>query len=296
MKLGYPVISHTLAEKGVTPYRKIEGALPQQMEIYLQNLKDLLETLKWNESQGIRFYRVSNTFGHQDDKIFENEEILSMLKEVGEYATSNGHRLSFHCSHYAVLGSPKASVRFGARNEIESLSRFFDLLGFEPSQWNKLNVHVGGAYGDKDKAVQDWMKSWEKLSDSAKSRLVLENDDKASLFSVRYLYENVHKVIGVPITFDSFHHNFCNENESKEEAAKLAASTWKTEPCFHFASSRKINEENSLQTAHADWIYEEIQDWGTGAWTMIESVGRDLALLRYINEGVSLPKKEILHD
>jgi UV DNA damage endonuclease len=244
----------------------------------------------WNEMMGIKFYRVSNHFAPRNiEKLSENVDISRALKDVGDFCIKNGHRLSFHCSHYAVLASSKDFVRRMSRQEIEAESKFFDLLGFLPSHWNKINIHIGGAYGNREETSQRWMKEWEKLSDAAKSRLVVENDDKASLYSVKFLYEKIHKQIGIPITFDSFHHNFCNEGESKAEAAALAASTWKTaDPCFHFASSKNLNESSAVSTAHADWIYEEISDWDTGAWIMIESAGRDLALISYLNEGVKI--------
>jgi UV DNA damage endonuclease len=287
MKLGYPVVSYTLQEKGITPYRSLEES-ENRSETYLQNLKDLKFLLQWNEEQGIKFYRVSNHFAPTDiEKISESPEILEAFKEVGDFATAHSHRLSFHCSHYAVLASPKDWVRRMSRLEIEAESKFFDLLGFSPSHWNKINIHIGGAYGNREETVKKWIKEWEKLSDSAKSRLVVENDDRPSLYSVDFLYKHLHSEIGIPITFDSFHHNFCNIGEDKETAAKMAASTWKTaEPCFHFASSKNLNETSAVATAHADWIYEEVTDWGTGAWTMVESNGRDLAVLNYLAEEV----------
>ena len=297
MKLGYPVISHILSSQGITPYRKIEeSSLEKNALTFYQNLKDLKTTLLWNEKNGIKFYRLSNTLAHKDIEIFShNENINVLLAEIGNFCRVNNHRLSFHCSHYAVLGSPKPAVRFNARKEIELQSKFFDLLGYEATHWNKINIHIGGAYGDKITSINNWIESWDKLSISAKSRLVVENDDKPSLFSVDYLYKNLHKVIGIPITFDSFHHEFCNVGESKEDAAKLAASTWgEIEPCFHFASSRNIYESSSKITAHADWIYEEVQDWGTNAWIMIESAARDMAVLNYLSNGIGNPNKQTL--
>lgn len=285
MKLGYPVISFTLEPKGITPYRKLEGSFESQREIYLENLKDLLSTLVWNQSVGIKFYRLSNTFGSFYNEAFaEDVRISDLLSKIGDFANEHGHRLSFHCSNYNVLGSPKNNVRFNSRREIESLSKFFDLIGMKPSQWNKINLHIGGAYGEREKTAENWIRSWEKLSHSAKERVVVENDDKSSLYSVNFLYEHIYKKTGVAITFDSFHHNFCNNGETKEEAAKTAASTWKTEPCFHFASSMLLNEEKSVPTSHAKWVYEEIEDWGTGAWIMVEAKSRDLAVLKYLNE------------
>ena len=33
-------------------------------------------------------------------------------------------------------------------------AQVFDLMGFEPSYWNKVNIHIGGTYGDKAAAMQ----------------------------------------------------------------------------------------------------------------------------------------------
>lgn len=286
MNLGYPVISYNLAPLGITPYRELSGSIDEISETYIQNLRDLRSTVEWNEENGIKFYRMSNHLIYPISKINRQEEALEILNDTGNFCREKGHRLSFHCSHYAVLCSPKDFVRRKAREEIESQSLFFDHLGYSPTHWNKINIHIGGSYGNRESTISKWISEWEKLSDRAKSRLVVENDDKASLYSVKYLHENLHIRTGIPITFDSFHHNFCHDDLTKEEAAVLASSTWKdSPPCFHFASSRTINENNGPSTAHADWVYEDIQDWGNDAWIMVESKGRDLAVLNYIKYG-----------
>jgi UV DNA damage endonuclease len=297
MKIGYPVVSFHMLKRGVTPYREVkEENASHTMQ---KNLEDLEETLRWNEEQGIKFYRLSNNLSYEHIAKLPNINLIEQkLNDIGEFCRLHGHRLSFHCSHYAVLASPKDFVRRLALREIESQSRFFDMLGYRPSHWNKINIHIGGAYGDREKTADTWLSVWDSLSSSAKSRLVVENDDKDSLYSVKRLYDTIHKRSGIPITFDSFHHNFCHDGLSKEEAANLAASTWgDNEPCFHFASSKNLNEQKSVQTAHATWIYEEVQDWGTGAWTMVESNGRDVAVLSYLKNGqgnFSIEQPELL--
>lgn len=296
VNLGYSVVSLSLLGDNIMPYRKSEGDYFQQASSLIENLKDLQELLAWNESNGIKFYRLSNNLAIPGvENLPRQEEIQFEFMRVGDYAREHNHRLSFHCSHYAVLCSPKEYVQKKTLDEIESQSRVFDLMGYEPSHWNKINIHVGGAYGNKSSALEHWVRSWEKLSDSAKQRLVVENDDKPSLFGVQDLYDGIHRKIKVPITFDVFHHNFCNVGESHEEAAKLAASTWETAvPCFHFASSRTLNESASLKTAHADWVYEDIEDWGTGAWIMVESRARDLAVINYTRNGKGAGDKSMI--
>ena len=34
------------------------------------------------------------------------------------------------------------------------VEQVFDLMGYQPSHWNKINIHIGGTYGDKAAAMQ----------------------------------------------------------------------------------------------------------------------------------------------
>lgn len=48
----------------------------------------------------------------------------------------------------------------------------------------------------------------ERLSPNCRARLTVENDDRASMFSVRDLMHLATKA-GIPIVFDFHHHRFC---------------------------------------------------------------------------------------
>jgi UV DNA damage endonuclease len=159
-------------------------------------------------------------------------------------------------------------------------------MGLKPSHWNQINIHLNTTQGGKEECAKRFIKGFEKLHPNTRARLVIENDDKPSQYSVVDLYEMVYKEIGVPITFDSHHHKFCSGNVDHETAAKLAASTWGDIPAgFHFASTINHESPNQMARAHADWIYEEITDYGTGAWIMCECKAKEKAILRYIAEG-----------
>ena len=64
--------------------------------------------------------------------------------------------------------------------------QIFDLMGYEPSHYNKINIHIGGVYGDKP--------------------LTLE---RFAAFSVRDLLP-MSQQTGTPIVFDFHHHRFCS--------------------------------------------------------------------------------------
>ena len=33
-------------------------------------------------------------------------------------------------------------------HDLHAMLQTFDMLGYEPSMWNKINIHIGGTYGN----------------------------------------------------------------------------------------------------------------------------------------------------
>ena len=77
-----------------------------------------------------------------------------------------------------------------------------DLMGLSTTPYNKINIHVGGVYGDKSSALQRWVDGFKLLDDNTKSRLTIENDDKQSAYTVRDLIF-IHENTGIPIVSQS---------------------------------------------------------------------------------------------
>jgi UV DNA damage endonuclease len=223
-------------------------------------------------------------------------EIQKVLQAIGDYVTDHKQRLEFHPSHFTILASPNPKTVEKSIKDLEQHSRIFDEMGLEPSHWNPLNIHVGGAYGDKESATRRWCENFFRLSENCRRRVVVENDDKANMYSVLDLYKMINTNTGVPITFDIFHHTFCTGGLSASEAAQLAASTWKTGPLvIHWSSSmQKYELPKAKSVAHADYIYDEFNDWGTGGWFMCESKAKELSVLEYWEKGPRPQVRKIL--
>jgi UV DNA damage endonuclease len=302
-RIGYACINMTLASTGVMTNRDAiaktlkNRGLEHISKLCLQNVKDLQKIVHWNEKNGFKFYRVSSgLFPWMTEYSFEDlpdwKEIQVVLQEIGKYATEVGQRLEFHPSHFTILASPHEKIVERSIRDLEQHSRIFDEMGLLPSHWNCLNIHVGGAYGDKNSAAERWCSNFSKLSDNCRQRVVVENDDKANMYSVADLHNMIYKKVEVPITFDIFHHSFCGGGLSDEEAAVLAASTWKSAPMvIHWSSSMKLYENSSAKAvAHADYIYDELNDWNTGGWFMCESKAKELSILDYRERGAPRPK------
>jgi UV DNA damage endonuclease len=82
-------------------------------------------------------------------------------------------------------------------------------MGLPKDYRSPINIHIGGSYGDKESALTRFCENFKRLAPHTQARLVVENDDKASQYSVKDLYDGVYKVVGCPITFDHLHHRFC---------------------------------------------------------------------------------------
>ena len=90
-------------------------------------------------------------------------------------------------------------------------------MGLSRTPYNKINIHCNGVYGDKQSAMDRFCKNFERLPESVQTRLTVENDDKASMYSVKDLMY-IHERIGIPIVFDYHHHKFCTGDMTEQEA------------------------------------------------------------------------------
>ena len=306
MNLGYACINMGFSSlpksKRITTNRSmikktfLEKGLPYASELSLQNIKDLKKILEWSERNGIKFYRMSSDiFPWMSEYNFQDlpdyNEICYHLDLAGEYATLNGHRLTFHPGPFNVLGSPTESVVDKAIKELNQHSEMMDLMGFMPSHYNKINIHVGGTYGgDFEGTANRWCEAFLRLDKNTQARLTLENDDKASMWSVKHLYEYIYSKVEVPIVFDYHHHRFCTGGLSEGEALKLAVSTWKSaKPVVHLSESRREEQGDVKikEQAHSDYVYTPVNNYGCDYDMMIEAKAKELSLIRYreiINE------------
>ena len=303
-RVGYACINMTLGKVGIMTNRDAilktfkNRGLNHISTLALANVIDLERVIHWNEENGFKFYRVSSGLfpwmtEYEFDDLPDWPEIQKVLRRIGDYVTAVGQRLEFHPSHFTILASPTEATVTKGMKDLEQHSRVFDEMGLEPSHWNCINIHVGGAYGDKESATQRWCDNFLKLSENCRKRVVVENDDKANMYSVADLYEMIYLKVGVPITFDIFHHTFCTGELSAQAAASLAADTWKDAPLvIHWSSSKQLYESyDSKSVAHADYIYDELNDWGTAGWFMCESKAKELSIQEYWKSG---PRPQII--
>ena len=296
MNLGYACINTALSANNVmtnrTMRRKTFDAkgLDYVSELSLQNVEDLKTIVEWNNFKGIKLFRLSSQiFPWMEEYRFEDlkdfGKIKSLMVEIGQIATKAGQRLTMHPGPYHCLASPSLNVVERTIKGLDKHAEQFDMMGFEPSNYNKINIHIGGAYGDKEAALDRFCMNFHLLAESTRKRLVVENDDSPNEFSVKDLYEGVYKKIGIPVTFDYFHHTFNTGGLTEEEALKLASKTWPegiTQCCHYSESRRKEKLDESIRPqAHSDIIYDSINTYGLNPDIVIEAKLKEQAIFNY---------------
>jgi UV DNA damage endonuclease len=297
MNLGYACINTALKANGIftnrTMRRKTFDAkgLDYVSELSLQNVKDLETHIHWNNEHNIKLFRLSSQiFPWMEEYNWADlkdwNEISDRMLDIGNLATESGQRLTMHPGPFHCLASPNPKVVDRTIIGLDKHAEQFDMMGFKPSHYNKINIHVGGAYGDKESALDRFCKNFKLLSDSTKKRLVVENDDSPTEYSVKDLYEGVYKRINTPVTFDYFHHKFNTGDQTEEEALKLAATTWPegiTQCCHYSESRRKEKLDESIRPqAHSDIIYEKIQTYGLEPDIVIEAKLKEQAIFNRV--------------
>ena len=276
---GRGMIKRTFKSKGIK----------YASELGLQNTKDLFEIIKWNNENGFDFFRItSNLFPWSSEYKLEDMpdhwEICGILGEIGKYVTENLMRITCHPGPFNVLTSPHPHVVDNCIKDLSIHGEVFDMMGLSRTPYNKINIHIGGVYGDKTSAMDRFCKNFERLPESVKSRLTVENDDKASMYSVKDLYDGVYNIIGIPIVFDYHHHKFNTGDLSEQQALELALSTWgNIVPVVHYSESRQREQldESIRPQAHSDYIIDYIDTYGNEVDIMVEAKAKELAVLKY---------------
>ena len=112
-------------------------------------------------------------FGYAVDDLPESDEIVRRFKECGKFVKKHKLRTCFHPDQFVVLNSPRPDVVEKSVQELEYQAEVAEWIGADV-----INIHGGGAYGDKQKALADFARNLDRLSSRVRSRLTVENDDK----------------------------------------------------------------------------------------------------------------------
>ncbi len=255
MRIGYPCINRSV---GCTPSRTFrlssysETRLKETIE---GNLACLRKTLSYNAGNGMLFFRITSDLipfaSHPVCKFPWKKHFADDFLAVGEYIQKSGFRISMHPDQFVLLNTPDQGVLERSIADLTCQAAILDLMELDSTA--KLQIHVGGVYGDKAASLERFVRNYQRLDDAIKKRLVIENDER--LYAISDCM-SVHEQTGIPVLFDAFHHSLNNNGEKTGDLLAPLGATWKKHdgiPMVDYSSQ----QPDKRTGAHADSIDPE---------------------------------------
>lgn len=299
VRFGYCCINLELQKQGITCNRTMRKATFQKKglgyvsELSLINAEALEKIIDWNIMKGLKVFRMTSTLFpwaseyHWDD-LPDMPKIREVLARTGTKANDAGLRLSFHPGPFNCLTSSNPVAVQNCVKDLSLHGDMMDMLQQPRNHWAKINIHIGGAYGDRASALDRWCSNFDILPDSVKTRLTVENDDRKNLYSTRMLYDSIYKRLQVPIVFDSHHFECGPQDSDYAEALGMAVESWPSgiRPMCHHSNSKKFYEDDSVNTyaAHSNYYYKPFIDLGHEVDVALEAKAKEKALFKYIED------------
>jgi UV DNA damage endonuclease len=242
VKIGYPCINTSIQRHHSSTFRLASYSEMRLNQTVRDNLAHLEKILKFNVENRLLFFRISSDLvpfaSHPICKFNWIDHFKSEFKHLGEYIKTNNIRISMHPDQFVILNSSNEKVTHNSINELKYHCDILDAMDLD--QTAKIQIHVGGVYGDKPRAIKKFIECYSTLSEAIKKRIAIENDDH--LFNLKDCLE-IHQQTAIPIIFDNFHHECFNySKESIIQAIKKASSTWKVKdglPMLDYSSQSK---------------------------------------------------------
>ena len=212
-KIGYACINLSLDCRSSRTFRLVSYSEERLAETIKGNLNCLQQILEFNLKKQIYFFRITSDLipfaSHPVNQFPWQRVFKQQFKEIGRFISSKGMRVSLHPGQFTILNSPRKEVVKNARRELIYHNQVLDLMGLNSS--HKIQIHVGGVYGNKQSARLRFEKNFQCLPHSVKNRLVIENDDRS--FSLADCLKTSSK-LRIPIVLDSLHHSLLHPGEA----------------------------------------------------------------------------------
>ncbi|MFJ7638147.1 UV DNA damage repair endonuclease UvsE [Peribacillus sp. NPDC097206] len=312
IRLGYVAMSNqvphcspsqTMTFAQFSKIKDKEAAIRKLERISASNLQNCWRLLIHNAAYDIQFFRLSSKLiplvNHPEIPKWDYlEPMADELNKIKDFLLSHPEvRIDFHPDHFVILNSSNIDI---LKTSMKTLKMHFLLLkklGIDPE--HRCVLHVGGGYGENEKALEQFILNWGIIPESLQRMIILENDDTTfTLSETLYLCEK----LGVPLVFDYHHylaHHSKDENWSEHWGRIL--NTWhysKLPPKMHISSPRNEKEFR----AHADFVdvnmfidfLREIKGSLPQLDCMIEAKQKDGALFQLMDQIKDFPEIEII--
>jgi UV DNA damage endonuclease len=252
MRIGYPCINRSLGCSPARTFRLASYNDARLHETIAANLACLHTIISWNAARGLLFFRITSDLvpfaSHPVCTCPWQEQFSDEFLVIGDLIRRHGFRISMHPDQFVLLNTPDEGVLRRSIAELAYQVQVLDLMGLDNSV--KVQVHVGGVYGNKTAGIDRFVRQYEQLDPAIRARLTIENDER--LYSISDCLA-IHESTGIPVIMDSFHHALLNSGEEFVTLLEPVRKTWKVSdgiPMVDYSSQ----EPGKRTGAHAEHI------------------------------------------
>lgn len=254
------------------------------------NLTNTIRALHFNIAHRLPLYRFSSSMiplaTHPEVDWDYITPFRRQYKEIGNLVKEYGLRVSFHPNQFTLFTSDKPHVTVNAVKDMVYHHKVLKAMGLEKT--SIINLHVGGGYGHKQKAVERFHENIKKLPAEVKQQMTLENDDK--VYSAEETLE-ICQGENIPMIFD-YHHHIANPSKAQlQELLPGIFATWEhtpVQPKVHLSSPKSATAFRS----HDDFVSKDfilpflkmIRQMNADIDVMIEAKQKDKAVLKLLDE------------
>lgn len=227
MKLGYPCINRSINCTS-NHHFKLTSYSPAKLKGTIgANLDCLEKTIEFNKNHSLLFFRIGSPLipfaAHPICKFNWQHFFKKRFKKIGAYLKMHYFRISLHPGQFVLLNSTRKEMVRKSIKDLEYHCDLLDLLNLDRTA--KVQIHIGGVYGDRESAMKRFVAVYKKLPEKIKKRLVIENDHlHYSLKDCLYISQKTN----LPVVFDILHHQCLNNGEKIRKAIIQAMKTWGT--------------------------------------------------------------------
>jgi UV DNA damage endonuclease len=256
MKIGYPCVNLSVACKSNRTFRLKSYSEQRLISTVENNLDCLLEILRFNVANDLLFFRITSDLvpfaSHPICRFDWISYFEEKFQDIGDYIRTHNIRISMHPDQFTLINPPDGEVFERSLRELIYHAEVLDSMSLDDDA--KIQIHVGGVYGDKRASSIRFIERFIKLPAAVGKRLVIENDDRS------YTLEDclrINSKTGIPVLFDLLHHEANNSGQTVPEAFEMFYSSWREKdgiPMVDYTSprisGRKGTHSESIDIAH----------------------------------------------
>jgi len=263
MKIGYPCINRSVGCSCGRTFRLSSYSDERLEETVRENLRCLDLILRFNQRESILFFRIGSGLvpfaSHPVCTAAWQDTFASEFGEVGRFVRAHGMRISMHPDQFVVINAKDPGIVDKSVAELRYHAAVLDAMHLDTTA--KIQIHVGGVYGDRQESMERFASVYSRLDESILRRLVVENDDS------RYTLADclrIHEETGIPVLFDVFHHQVNPSGVGAAEAAEQSSATWRpddgilmTDYSTQMPGGRRGRHAESLDPTHFEQFLAE---------------------------------------